>query len=376
MEYTSLNSNKIAQNKSQWFLSGQVCETDPVREIPLHSAVFSIGRRTGSSLCLDAGCISSNHAEFILGADSLTLRDLGSTNGTFVNGHRLDGEIKIQNGDLIQFATLVFRVGKKTAERIESHTIAEETNDRALTMMQFERLINDREVIPYYQPLVSLHDRKTFGYEILGRSTLYGLQSPNEMFLAASQLNVEAKLSEVFRQRGLEIGRKLPYEYNFFVNTHPKELGQPRLYDSLKHLRELDPKRLITLEIHEAATTNLAMMKRLRVVLEDLDIRLAFDDFGVGRARLVELSEVRPDYLKFDMKLTQNIESAPESRQEGVALFAKMVKDLGIKTLAEGVETEACHKILLEMGFDFAQGFLYCKPRPIDRFDAAGNEIK
>ena len=110
------------------------------------------------------------------------------------------------------------------------------------------------------------------------------------------------------------------------------------------------------------------MMRELCAFLKDHDLKLAFDDFGVGRARLVELSEVRPDYLKFDMKLTKNLEMAPPSRQELVALFANMVNNLGIKTLAEGVETRECHEILVEMGFELGQGFYYGRPSPISKY--------
>lgn len=376
MENTPCNSiSEPSPSVCEWFLCGQVSDQEPVREIPIHSSLFSVGRRTGSSLCLAVGCISSDHALIESSENGLLLRDLNSTNGTFVNGKKITGEVPVAEGDLIQFATLVFRVGT-SAMKQESRTIAEDTHDRALAMMQFDRLISEGGVYPFYQPLVNLRDRSTMGYEILGRSRLFGLQSPGEMFHAASQLDLEAELSEVFRQQGVDVGRCLPRDKNLFVNTHPKELGQPRLYESLKTLREIDPERSITLEIHEAATTDLKMMLELQTVLKDLDMKLAFDDFGVGRARLVELAEVRPEYLKFDMKLTQNLEQAPQKRQEVVALFAKMVKDLGIQTLAEGVETEECHSMLIDMGFDLGQGFLYGKPRPIDRYDGEGSVIQ
>ncbi len=376
MENTHVNSiSQPTQKSCEWFLCGQVSDHEPVREIPIHSTTFSVGRRTGSSLCLTVGCISSNHAELEVNETSLRVRDLDSTNGTFVNGKQIDGEVNVAEGDLIQFASLVFRVGTSAMVQ-ESRTIAEDTHDRALAMMQFDRLISEGGVHPYFQPLVNLSDRSLIGYEILGRSRLFGLQTPGEMFHAASQLDLEAELSEVFRLKGIHVGQVLPYDKNLFVNTHPKELGHPRLYDSLKALREADPDRPITLEIHEAATTDLKMMLELQAVLKDLDMKLAFDDFGVGRARLVELAEVRPEYLKFDMKLTQNLEQAPKKRQEVVALFAKMVKELGIQTLAEGVETEECHAILIDMGFDLGQGFLYGKPRPIDRYNGEGSIIQ
>ena len=357
-----------AAAKGQWFLSGQISENDPLRQFPLHTFPFSVGRKTESSLCLAEGCISKNHAEILLNVDgSLTLRDLGSTNGTYVNGEALKGEMQLNENDIIQFATIVFRVGSAQVAT-DHHTVQEDVCDQALAMIQFERLISDGGLYPHFQPIVRLENQERIGYEVLGRSRLFGLQSPYEMFHAASQLNLEAQLSEAFRERGVEIGKQFDSNMNLFVNTHPKELDHPELYNSLKVMRDIAPEQMITLEIHEGASTNMTMMRNLCAVLKDLNIKLAFDDFGVGRARLVELGEVRPDFLKFDMKLTKNINDAPAKRQELVALFANMVNSLGIQTLAEGVETKECHDILCEMGFQLGQGFYYGRPSPISKY--------
>ena len=91
-------------------------------------------------------------------------------------------------------------------------------------------------------------------------------------------------------------------------------------------------------------------------------IGLAYDDFGHGQARLVELVDVPPDYLKFDMRLVQNLESASIERQRMFASLVKMVCDLGIIPLAEGVELAGDHEICRQIGFEFGQGFFYGYP--------------
>ena len=358
------------RSERNWFLSGQTDTTEPTRQYEVTSEKFTIGRDRESDLHLPAGCISKKHAIISVEIDgTLVLRELGSTNGTFVNGNQVHDEITLKENDLVHFASLVFRVGSKNKnDSIQHNTIHEDVCDQALAMIQFERLISDGGLYPHFQPLVRLDDQSRIGYEVLGRSRLFGLQSPQEMFHAASQLNLEAQLSEAFRLRGVEIGTAFGSDTNLFVNTHPSELDRPEFYDSLKELRKIAPEQTITLEIHEGASTNLTMMRELCAVLTDLNIKLAFDDFGVGRARLVELGEVRPDYLKFDMKLTKNIEHAPTKRQELVALFANLVNNLGIKTLAEGVETRECHEILVQMGFQFGQGFYYGRPSPLSKY--------
>jgi EAL domain-containing protein (putative c-di-GMP-specific phosphodiesterase class I) len=94
-------------------------------------------------------------------------------------------------------------------------------------------------------------------------------------------------------------------------------------------------------------------------------MELAFDDFGAGQARLIELTETLPDYVKFDVQLIRGIHAASAGRQKALATLVRLVHDLGIATLAEGVELAeeraACH----QLGFDLAQGFYLGRPEPL-----------
>jgi len=298
------------------------------------------------------------------------IEDLGSTNGTFVNGQQISSPVSIKSGDLLQFASIVFRVCENV-HLTEHQTIQQDNCDQALALIQFDRLIESGAFIPYFQPIVEMKSRRTMGYEVLGRSRIFGLQSPLEMFTAASQLNLESQLSEVFRKRGIELSDPLGKDVCIFVNTHPKELGSEDFYRSLYELR-YDSEQTIILEIHEKAATNSDIMQKLKGILKELNIGLAFDDFGVGEARLVDLGEYRPDYLKFDMELTRSIDTATPKRREVVALLAKLVLDLGILPLAEGIENEESHQILVDMGFTHGQGFYYGKPHPLDHYAKPG----
>ena len=350
----------------QWLLSGQVSDSEPVREFQIHEGIFSIGRRSDSTLCLPVNCVSKNHAEINYDNGQLVISDLGSTNGTFVNGQQINAPTSIKDGDLLQFASIVFRVCEKH-QITEHQTIQQDNCDQALALIQFDRLIESGAFIPYFQPIIDMKDQSRIGYEVLGRSRIFGLQTPYEMFNAASQLNLESKLSEVFRKRGIELSEPLGKDKCIFVNTHPKELGTEDFYRSLYELR-YDSEQQIILEIHEKAATDASIMSKLVSILKELNIGLAFDDFGVGEARLVELGEYRPDYLKFDMELTRSIDTATPKRLEVVSLLCKLVLDLGILPLAEGIENEESHHILLDMGFTHAQGFYYGKPLPVSKY--------
>jgi EAL domain-containing protein (putative c-di-GMP-specific phosphodiesterase class I) len=131
---------------------------------------------------------------------------------------------------------------------------------------------------------------------------------------------------------------------------------------SLREIRHARPQQPLTLEVHEAAAADLCTMKMLRLVLDDLNMKLAYDDFGAGQARLAELVEARPDYVKFDRQLISGLDTTATGRLQMVESLVKMCRQLGIVTLGEGVETaaeaEACRKI----GFELMQGFYFGRP--------------
>ena len=201
-------------------------------------------------------------------------------------------------------------------------------------------------------------------YEVLARSRLFGLEMPKDMFGVAQQLNLEVELSTMLRWEGVQVTQGMHRPPHLFLNTHPRELADPKLGQSLERLRENWPDQALTLEIHESAVTKGARLAELRSLLKRLDIKLAYDDFGVGESRLNDLAEVAPDYVKFDMSLIRDIDSATPQRQQVVATLVQMVRNLGITSLAEGVETDGEDETCRQMGFDLGQGYLYGRPAP------------
>jgi EAL domain-containing protein (putative c-di-GMP-specific phosphodiesterase class I) len=348
--------------KATWLLSGQIKEDEPVRTVRIETSPFTIGRRVGLSLTISKPSVSNQHAELTLHDGRLMVRDLESTNGTFVNGVRIVHPCQLKHGDLVQFAQTVFRVGLESEDQ-QSKTIQDDAADRALALIQFDKLMTERAVVPHVQPIVEVDSRETIGYEILGRSRLFGLSSPEAMFTAAAVLDLEAELSRILRFEGILHAGHLPDNPLLFVNTHPSEMAEPGLLEfSLRELKELAPDTQIVLEIHERAVADIAQMRELHAALDAMDILLAYDDFGAGQARLVELVEVPPDYLKFDLKLIHDIHHATSERQRMLASLVQMVRELGINALAEGVETSEEHETCRQMGFQYAQGYLYGYP--------------
>lgn len=352
-----------------WSLEGQLGPEEPSVRTAIQSFPFAVGRRSDVSLQLHSPAVSGKHAEFVEEQGSLTLRDLGSTNGTYVNGARLRGESPINENDLVQFADLVFRVSRTRVATQQQGTLLHDGGDQALAYLQFDRLMKDRAVVPFFQPIVNPRANCVIGFEILGRSRLFGLQNPKAMFHAAAQLKQESQLSRIFREEGLLAGKRFAPNFLLFFNTHPEELRDVKtLVNSLAEARTDFPDMSLVLEIHESAVTSPDEMRSLRQALRDLSIGIAYDDFGAGQARLLELIDVPPDYLKYDMKLVQGIADAPASRRLMLKSLVAMTKELGVTPLAEGVETRADSDACVELGFDLIQGYLFGRPAPAESF--------
>jgi EAL domain-containing protein (putative c-di-GMP-specific phosphodiesterase class I) len=336
----------------------------PARVVSINANPFSIGRSPETSLSLANPSVSKLHAELVYQDNVLWVRDLQSTNGTFINGRRVVDPVRLAHDDLLQVSNEVFRVQqKKHHDNAQTHQGDAFAQVQALC--QFDRLMSERAVIPHFQPIVSLNSGTALGYESLARSALEGLQSPADMFAAAARLDQEIPLSEMLRMEGLRRGLSLAGRPAFFINTHPLEVATKRFLGSLEEVQAIAPGQLIVIEVHEAAVTDPQAMGKLLERIRALGMQLAYDDFGAGQARLDELSEFPPDYVKFDIKLIRNIHDATPHRRHMIEQLVAMVRQLGATPLAEGIELCEEADTCRELGFELAQGYFFGRPQPL-----------
>lgn len=352
---------RVYLEEVEWYLCGAITEGDRARETVISKSRFQAGRRSTCDVRIAWSTVSGVHAEFVKTANALFLRDLGSTNGTFVNGRRISTAAVLSEGDVIQFGGAEFRIRSRNEDdsRGTVHWSGQGVTSR---LIGFEQLVSGNGLIPHFQPIVKLSDVSTVGFEVLARSRIPEFPTPREMFETAAQLDRENDLSEASRTVGVEHGSGMPADQTLYLNTHPTELQGDRLIRSLEKLREDAPDQALSLEIHEAAVIDLRATAELKERLTELNIELAYDDFGAGQARMLDLVEVPPDVLKFDISLIRNINNASPKRHKMVRTLVEMVLDFGISPLAEGIETEAEAEACRHLGFDLAQGFYFGRP--------------
>jgi EAL domain-containing protein (putative c-di-GMP-specific phosphodiesterase class I) len=357
---------------TNWYLEGVSESSGEVHRIALRPLPFRVGRHYDSDLRLESSHGSQRHAEFIEREGRLWLRDLGSTNGTSVNATRVTQEQPLAAGDIVHFADLEFRVraerlpSSSQQTQVFSRTERQRLESLVRKPMAFQEMLKTNNLLTEFQPLVRFSDHHTYGYEVLGRGALDGKKtSPADLFFIAEKLKQEIALSVAFRAKGVESGRILPGEPVLFLNTHPAELANTLpLLKSIEDLRRKDLDSRLVLEIHEAAVTSVNELRTLRQDLDGLEIGLAFDDFGTGQARLLELIEVEPQFLKFDAVLIENLHLASKKRHDVVENLVRLVLDMGISPVAECIEHAEEAEVCAELGFELAQGYFFGRPSP------------
>ncbi|MDJ0958427.1 MAG: EAL domain-containing protein [Arenicellales bacterium] len=352
----------------RWFLEGFIGSEEVIGQLPLTTFPFRVGRREGLSFTVPRLDVSRVHAEFDQVAGSVILRDLGSTNGTYVNRRKLKSDVILQDGDVIHFANLELRLIKQSIPSTDTSKtlVGMETLSEKLGpgIRELQELLDSRAVTAVYQPIVTANQADVYGYEILGRGTHAALpRDPSPLFEIAATVGKAVELSELFRQYGLDTAATFPNEYKYFINIHPEELTSlSRLLASIEELRSRYPQLLLVLEVHEQAVSDIGQMKSFGEELAQMGVELAYDDFGAGQARMLELVDVPVGYLKFDISLISDIDRVPQAHREMVSMLLTLARRMNISTLAEGVDRKEEVEVCKELGFDYLQGYHFGRP--------------
>jgi EAL domain-containing protein (putative c-di-GMP-specific phosphodiesterase class I) len=336
-----------------------------------------VGRSKENDLVIANLGLSRAHA--VLARDisgQIRLTDENSTNGTFVNRRRIEGYCLLNENDIIHFASAEFKLRVRLVNQRnalpfdEMHTMLM-PEDTALSEnfvsneAEFDELIMGHGLSGAAQAIVDAQTRQPVGYELLGRANHPLLpKSPIELFGLAEAMDRELELSAAFRNFG--ISRMTPHlkGHTVFINAHPKETFCETFLASLETIHHASPALDIVVEIHESAVTDTMKLRELSRRLARLDIRFAYDDFGAGQARLLELADVPAHFVKFDMALIRDLHKASERKRQVVRDLVQMVLATGSTPLAEGVELEEEANICVDMGFQLIQGYLTGRPIP------------
>ena len=231
----------------------------------------------------------------------------------------------------------------------------------------------------HYQPIVSLRSGTIERAEALlrWRHPERGLLAPAEFLPQAESGGLMLGMGDwVFRQAAAQARlwqQRFGAGFQISVNLSPGQLrGEPALYRGWQEcVQALGlPARSIVLEIGEGVLLDSAspVVARLRA-LREMGLQVALDDFGTGYSSLAHLKHFDIDYLKLDHSFVRELAADTGDLALCEAVIA-MAHKLGLRVVAEGVETAAQRELLALAGCDFGQGYVYAQALPADQFTA------
>lgn len=224
----------------------------------------------------------------------------------------------------------------------------------------------------HFQPIVSVRQRKIMGVEALcrGQRVCGEIVPPVELFRCAAEQGVTLELDRACRRAAVEqfapLHRADPHLV-LFINTHPSQLADdavhPHTLVDLVQQHGIDP-RNIALEILESEHIDTALLQAAAAAYHRQEILVALDDVGVGYSNLDRIMLVKPDMLKADRALVQDLHH--DVYKQGVfKALVYLAERIGGWIITEGVETRDEAVMALELGADMLQGFFFARPQPL-----------
>jgi diguanylate cyclase (GGDEF)-like protein len=223
-----------------------------------------------------------------------------------------------------------------------------------------------------FQPIVDLHGPRVVGAEALlrWRHPVEGLLAPKEFLGIAEEAGVIVPVTRWIIQRvcrlAAEWRRRLPQATNFYisVNLSTAVLRDPGLRDYVARVLEdtRTPPGNLKFELTEGGLiSNVSTAREVLDALHRMGIELMLDDFGTGYSSLSYLQLFPFDYVKIDRPFVKHTGSERANNAITSAIL-QMASSLGLRAIAEVVETQAAAQTLLQMGCNFAQGYFFSAP--------------
>jgi diguanylate cyclase (GGDEF)-like protein/PAS domain S-box-containing protein len=251
-------------------------------------------------------------------------------------------------------------------DAIRERALARHATENAL-----HRAIERGELRLFFQPIVRLDDARCVGVEALVRwqHPERGLVAPSEFVPLAEETGLVVPLGTWVVEQAAAQAARWQLEHDGFsvsVNLSARQLAQPDLPAQVADVirrNGVDPKNLC-FEITESALMDDAdAVMRVIEHLRALGVRFAIDDFGTGYSSLGYLKRFAVDTVKIDRAFIDGLSDDPGDRAI-VSAVVGLAHELGLRVVAEGVETEAQLVELVALGCDEAQGYFFAPPQP------------
>lgn len=245
--------------------------------------------------------------------------------------------------------------------------------ERVRFEMDLRHAIDRNELAVHYQPIVSLSDGRLIGFEALLRwhHSEFGIIPPNKFIPIAEASGLIQPITVwILEETGRQLAawKRISRDYADLmvsVNISGKHLSNNDLIDDVLNTLAITgiPPSSLKLEITEStAMENAEHTINVLNKLKQIGVRLSIDDFGTGYSSLSILHRLPFDTLKIDRSFVYSVGEKGEN-SEILQTIISLAKNLKMRVIAEGIETESQLAVLQNLGCDYGQGFLLAKPK-------------
>jgi EAL domain-containing protein (putative c-di-GMP-specific phosphodiesterase class I) len=257
--------------------------------------------------------------------------------------------------------------GKHQVAMPNEEEVAEVFRDMTQTTVQVVTAINEGRIVPFFQPIMDLQGNRIVAFEVLSRLALEGQHIEAGRFIEyAEKAGVIHRLDSMVMEKALRAAAAAKFRGYIFMNLSPRALALSDFMATLKHIVAecgIDPGQIV-FEITERDTVkNIVVLEKLVGELKLAGFKLAIDDFGSGFSSFQYLRRFPVDFLKIEGDFIIRILENQKDRAF-VQTMHTLAADLGIKVIAEHVETQEVLDELRRMGIENAQGYFIGRPEP------------
>lgn len=244
--------------------------------------------------------------------------------------------------------------------------VAQVFRDVTETTVMVVNAVNERRIVPFFQPILDLKSGRVVGFEVLSRLALKeGAHMEASRFIEyAEKAGVIHRLDTMVMETALKELARHGFTGHIFINLSPRALVLSDFLVTLRHTvaeSGIKPGQIV-FEITERDTIkNIVVLERLVNELKLCGFKLAIDDFGSGFSSFQYLRRFNVDFLKIEGDFVMNLLESDKDRAF-VQTIGQLARDLGIKVIAEHVENEAVLNLLREMDVDLGQGYFIGRP--------------
>ncbi len=232
----------------------------------------------------------------------------------------------------------------------------------------FRSILAARSIRSVYQPIVSLQDAAVLGYEALTRGPEESIfYSPLELFGFAEARGELYALDRLAREKAIEGCAGLGKDQRVFINIPAQVIHDPQFAPgaTLEILRRcgIQPRNVVLELTERSSIEDFDTAKLLLEHYRNQGYQIAIDDAGAGYSSLQAIAELKPDFIKVDRSLIENIH-LDKMKETLLEIFVSFARKMSIRIIAEGIECWEELQKLRQLGVHYGQGYLLGYPRP------------